>query len=577
MFNRFHWIPRSLTSPFSKITALIILCYIGLNAFYLSMGYLTNLDNRIRGVDGVFYFVYLPSILFDQDVQFENNLTAIYGENYAVNVSDNGAATNTWAIGPAMLWLPFYILAHGLTLCLNAFFGMNLPSQGYGGLYYASVYIANTLYGGMSVLICARLLLNYFSPIASAVSACAMLFATQLTYYICAFTATSHCPSLFITALFFYVWLNKKIHPLTAVVAGLMIATRWQNALYVLPLALESLIIGWQRIKAGRPLEWLKANVLFIGIILVIFLPQALTWEVIYDSPFVIPQGNDFLNFSDLPIFKVLFHSNHGLFLWHPILLLGFFGVFILYKRHASLAISLVVIFGLQLILNASVSDWNAAWSFGHRRFMATLPVFIIGLAALLDAIRPKLRYAFYGLIVGLSIWNQLFIFQFLNDLIPHSSALTYREFVVDKFQLPRVYRAHELSRKAYISLQMNQLDAFKSYATEGYALSPRSYKVFITYALKSLFFDDLDKKYAVFSDWYRQTPDVLVAKWGLAQCLIAMNNSSAALDLFSPTSLTPGSMDERVYNAITSGETMIINETYVQEFHTHIYTTYML
>ena len=122
MLNRFHWVPRSMTSPFSKITALIILCYIALNAFYLSMGYLTNLDNRIRGVDGVFYYVYLPSILFDQDVQFENNLTAIYGENYSVNVSDNGSATNTWAIGPAMLWLPFYILAHGLTLCLNAFF-----------------------------------------------------------------------------------------------------------------------------------------------------------------------------------------------------------------------------------------------------------------------------------------------------------------------------------------------------------------------------------------------------------------------------------------------------------------------
>ena len=84
---------------------------------------------------------------------------------------------------------------------------------------------------------------------------------------------------------------------------------------------------------------------------------------------------------------------------------------------------------------------------------------------------------------------------QFLNDLIPHSSALTYREFVVDKFQLPRVYRAHELSRKAYISLQMNQLDAFKSYATEGrtqsgpirYSLHMRLKAYFLTIWIKNM------------------------------------------------------------------------------------------
>jgi hypothetical protein len=573
MFSQ--WVAHRLPTPFSKVACAIVLLYVGLNVWYASMGYLDNIDERVRGMDGVFYYVYLPSIFFDQDLQFANNLTAIYGEAYVPELSKNGSATNMWAIGSAMMWAPFYLLAHALTVLSNAIFDAGLPANGYGGLYYASVYVANSIFGCLSVLICSKLLLRFFSPMATLFAAVSMLFATQLTYYICAFTATSHCVSLVSTALFFYMWFTRSVHPVTAIAAGLMIAVRWQNALYALPLAIEQLVVGWRLLTTQRMIPWLRKQLGFVAIVVPLFLPQMLTWWVIYDSPFVIPQGQSYLDFSNLPIVNVLFHSNHGLFLWHPVLLLGAFGVIFGLRGHRRMAWGLGAVFLLQLVLNAAVSDWNGAWSFGHRRFMATLPVFAIGLAALYDWLKFRARVALIALAFALSIWNQLFIFQFLNDLIPHSSALTFRQFVVDKWQLPRVNRAQKLAVNAIVALEMNQTDRFQMYAKLAYQTNPHAYNVLIVYALHAVFFEPIETKLQIFNEWHQRAPTVWVAKWGLAQCLQANNQADNALALFDSDEVVAGSLQDKVLQAIRSGKPVIFGDDFVQAIYQHIYDTF--
>ena len=88
-----------------------------INTFYYG-GYLANRSTYSwRRWGGV--LLYLPSIIFDRDVDFFNNYSVIYkykkGEvnKYGYRKeTKTGYSDNPWAIGPAVSLSPFYLTAH---------------------------------------------------------------------------------------------------------------------------------------------------------------------------------------------------------------------------------------------------------------------------------------------------------------------------------------------------------------------------------------------------------------------------------------------------------------------------------
>jgi len=264
------------------------------------------------------------------------------------------------------------------------------------------------------------------------------------------------------------------------------------------------------------------------------------------------------------------------LFLWHPILLLGFFGLIFYWKKDKYITVSFIFIFILQLMLNAAVLDWHAMWSFGHRRFISMLPIFIFGLTYLIEIAKHHLRYVYVITILFFSIWNQLFIFQYQKNLIFHDGNLTFHEFVVDKFKLPSVYKAHKLSQTAYFGLIDGDFKQFELLSKEAYELSPTSYKVFIIYALRSYFFDTYINKKSVYRQWYQTKPDLLIARWGLAEILISRNDYASALSLFDPGSIRKGSLESIIFNKVNARESIQMNQEFLNEFHSHFNHIYL-
>ncbi len=571
---------KLIHSPFRKIVLGISVCYIILNCLFAGLGYHSDPDKRVRGTDAVYYFIYLPSIIFDHDLDFKNNLEQIYGSQHPIRFATTGKPLNHWAIGSAILWAPFYLFAHFLTLTLNFLFQFNLPDQGYGGLYFLSIYVANSVYGFLGTLVTARLLITRFSIVPVAFSSFALLTATQITYYFSSFTTMSHLPSFFITALFIYFWITRKISVLTAISAGLMICSRWQNALFLIPLIISSLMNGYMTLKQKNYSElkrWLLENARFCLIVIVIFIPQMMTWDYIYHSPFLVPQGNRFLDFSHLPILNVLFHNRHGLFLWHPILLIGLGGLLLYWKKDRYLVASFGFIFILQLILNSAVLDWHAMWSFGHRRFISMLPIFIFGLTYFIEIANKQLRYVYLVIILFFALWNQLFIFQYQHSLILHDGNVTFQEFVIDKFKLPIVYKAHQLCSDAYNQLGRGNINGFRTKSKKAYKLSPTSYKVLIIYGLNSFLFDSYFEKRILFEDWHRKYPNVFVFKWALADILVANNEFSKAKSLFNPNQIKNGSIEAKIYEKINSNAPLNMRKEFLIEYQQHIKATYLL
>lgn len=114
---------------------------------------LPRIDNQLVGSDGIRNYVYLPSLLLDHDLDFTDEYAYFYAydagraERIIGDSTPRGVPPNQRPIGPAILWTPFFLLAHLLAPLFNLL-GANIPTEGYGYFYQAFVLSGSILYGG---------------------------------------------------------------------------------------------------------------------------------------------------------------------------------------------------------------------------------------------------------------------------------------------------------------------------------------------------------------------------------------------------------------------------------------------
>lgn len=145
-------------------------------------------------------------------------------------------------------------------------------------------------------------------------------------------------------------------------------------------------------------------------------------------------------------LLQVLFSRDHGLFSWTPILALAVAGLLVFWRKQRRLGGLLVLIFLVFYYLIACYQDWNGISSFGNRFFVSLTPIFVIGLAALLDAVRRwsgGRQWAWRGSCATLALlvfWNLGFIFQWGTQLVPARGPVSWRRVAYNQVELvPRV------------------------------------------------------------------------------------------------------------------------------------------
>ncbi len=118
---------------------------------------------KIRASDEIEYFSYLPSLLFDHDLEFGNEYQYFYEHNpkslelfrgtfLEKREPETGRHINFGPIGSALLWSPFYLLAHAIVVVARVF-GAAVPANGLAAPYVAAVCYASALYGFLGLLL----------------------------------------------------------------------------------------------------------------------------------------------------------------------------------------------------------------------------------------------------------------------------------------------------------------------------------------------------------------------------------------------------------------------------------------
>lgn len=406
---------------------------------------LPRADNALIGNDGIGYYSYLRSVVFDGDVNLRNEYA--YFHWGSSRTTSTGLVYSGLAIGPALLWSPFYLLAHLVALAASEL-AFPVSPDGYGYVYQAAICIATIIYVSAGVFLTYRLCRRYFSAYSSLVAVVGGWLAASLIYYTVAEPSMAHGVSFFAVSLFLWVWHPPRRRTckewiVLGLTLGLMTLARNQNLLFSSVLIVEAIQAMIDGKSAGRRLgvlrEYAVGGLVAAAFALVAFSPQMLVWKALFGSLITVPQGGGFFDLLGPNLLEYLFSTRHGLFTWTPTMLVAVAGFVPLWKRDRKVTTALLTALLLLLYLHSAVVRWWAGDAFGARRLVSAMPVFALAMAALAESVTDRFRpgqWASLLVLAGLVTWNLLFMLQYRLGFISMSDALSWDELVLGKFRL---------------------------------------------------------------------------------------------------------------------------------------------
>jgi hypothetical protein len=387
---------------------------------------------RLRASDEIEYFVYLPSLVFDHDLEFGNEYQYFYDQSPASlelfkgtflekREPETGRHINFGPIGTAALWSPFYLSAHAGVLVARAL-GIQVAADGLGRTYVATVGYASALYGFLGFLLIHAALRRFggVEDTVAGLTAGVLWLATPALYYMTVAPGFSHAASLFVVSLLLWLWLRARgggggsVFAWIGVgaVGGLAGLVREQDALF---LAAPGLWLVFEAARR-RDLVWgLKRVVALAAAACLAFIPQLLVYQVLtgHLRPSRMVSGK--LDYASPHFLQVLFDPGHGLFAWTPLLVVAAVGLAAAAaKRRDGVAALLCVTLLLQVWINGALYTWTQGGAFGSRRFVSATPAFAWGLAVALSALAPRLgRVATAAILAAFVWWNVSLMVQF--------------------------------------------------------------------------------------------------------------------------------------------------------------------
>jgi hypothetical protein len=423
-----------MAHPYRTLAGWFGVCWV---AFLLLIP-LPRVDGMLIGSDGVGYYVYVRSLVFDGDLDFTNEYSRLLPKfDPGSPTTITGLRPNQFAIGPGLLWLPFFVLVHGILLLLS---GLGLPVvvDGYSYAYQAAICTGSMVYGALGMGLMYATVRRWWPR--TALAACGLLwFGTNFIYYQVFEPSMSHMGSLFAVSLLIYLWLRFRPYQrwqtwfVLGLSGGLVALVRQPDVTLLLLPVLD----GWLECA---PLRRKIQGSLALGVGFgLVFAIQMRTWAILNGSPWQSGYLDGRQGFSWLhpKLLEVLFALQHGLYVWHPILLLATLGWAVVWATNKRLAVLFGLGFASQVYCIAAWSSWAQGDAFGGRMFLAVLPLFVFGLAGGLEwAIRHGYGWACWGAGVVLIGWNGLFLLQYRLGFISMNGPYTLAELTLGKGEM---------------------------------------------------------------------------------------------------------------------------------------------
>lgn len=357
------------------------------------------------------YFQYLPHFFLRSWEHFKHLPWAIpYGE---------GTTLSVFTCGVAILWSPFFLIAHFITLFLG------YEATGHGNIYYGSVLVAALFYVFTGLYFIYRLLIKEFGHRVSLITAGLFILGTNLFYYTFIMGAgMSHAYSFSMIAIYIY-FVHKffetgKLKHLIffAIPFAIAVLIRPTNIIAGFYFFLYGVFNGRTLLDRGQ--YWLK-NYWVLGVIMlagfVVAIPQMLYWHTVTGS-FITYSYQDygFPYLFNPKIGIVLFGKYNGWLTYTPLVIFALYGLGKALRNRAFNSIAILLILVLAIYINASWWAPTFSAAVGQRAMIDFLPFLAFPMALVVKSYfeqNKTIRIILFVVLLVILFYNIQFAFRY--------------------------------------------------------------------------------------------------------------------------------------------------------------------
>jgi hypothetical protein len=362
------------------------------------------------------YYVYLPSLVIDGDLDFSNQVLEHWDGDCPPpwERTPLGLVKDKYPIGVALTLAPSFLTAHVLAHAGHALTGASwCVPDGYSVPYQVCNFAWSLALVVWSMALTDRLLTEGLgaNAVLSGLAVLAVWLGSPLLYYTFREPFMAHAPgAVWVSASVFLVWrlrceldqgrLSTWRLGLLAFTAALALVCRPSNA-FLLPFLVYLLVCIARAGQAGRLLRLLPA--VLAG--LVPLYAQALVWYGLHGRFVLDSYEGEGFRWAHPAAWQTLFSSRHGLFFWSPLLLVSAAGAgWRLWRRPHPLLACCAASFLLLWYCNSAWHLWWFGDAFGGRAFVELSSLFVLGLAAALEEVSRWGRWPRRALMTGLAL-----------------------------------------------------------------------------------------------------------------------------------------------------------------------------
>jgi hypothetical protein len=433
-----------------------------LHLFLLAAVFVATLPlvNPLVHGDGVGYYAYLRAPLIQHNLRFEEdwrhaNLGFVESRVNSDNqlnpdqYTSTGYVGNLFTIGPAILWTPFFLLAH-VTVLVADWFGAHIPADGFSLPYRVLVAFGTAFYSFCGLLFSYLLAHRHLAPSYAFLATLGIWGGSSLPVYMYFNPFWSHAHSVFVVALFLWYWDHTRPNRtlgqwlLLGLISGLLVDVYFVNGVFLLIPLVESILDYEKDLRSkneGAVLHQFGVNLVYLAVFGIVILPTLLTRKIIFGGMLRFGAYTALSWNWRAPFWhSVLFSSDHGMLRWTPLLGFAILGLLLPFpgggRIKAFLALAAVAFY----YIISSYPYWDGLASYGNRFFISLTPVFVFGLALLLERVGVlfrsfRLAFATQGFVLGLfALWNLAFIFQWGTHLVPARGEISWSTMVHNQF-----------------------------------------------------------------------------------------------------------------------------------------------
>jgi hypothetical protein len=409
-----------------KLLSILVLALILLTCIVSLKDHKARLQNAdVIAWDICEYYMYLPAAFIYSDITFSyvNKLPGDLRKKYAYTILPDGRNIGRLSIGMAITYSPFFLVSHVAAKVLG------FPQNGYSYPYQLGIFLSGFFYCFIGYIFLRKILLRYFSEMATALTLICIALGTNLFYYSTTEAPMSHAVLFCLFTVFLHytiLWHKKptfKRSFMLFFVAGLAILIRPISIMLAIIFLLykdDEKNTFSQKIKFY--MEHYKHFLLGFLVLLLIALPQLIYWKMQSGQWIYYSYGKERFFFNDPKIIQGLFGYRKGWLIYTPVMVLSLMGFYALYKRVPKLFFSILIYVLLHIYVIFSWWCWWYGGSFGMRAMIELYAFLALPMAALWQMLwQNKQKFTFYFILIfaaGCIYLNQRQTLQYRRTII---------------------------------------------------------------------------------------------------------------------------------------------------------------